>query len=196
MTRRRLTGDTVVWRSLAYGHVRFAMPHTLVEERSDPVVLWLPERTCGRKSRGPALSEAHDLSQLGWSLQNARWRNSWLKLWRPGRAHSLWLFWRDGAFAGWYVNLEEPWRRTAVGWDSRDQALDVVVDPDGSWSWKDEDHLAAATARGHYTRKQAAAVLAEGEAVLAERPWLTGWEDRRPDPAWATRQLPPGWDDV
>jgi hypothetical protein len=31
-----------------------------------------------------------------------------LILGRPGRAHSIWLFWDDRGFAGWYINLEEP----------------------------------------------------------------------------------------
>jgi hypothetical protein len=32
-------------------------------------------------------------------------------------------------------------RRTRLGFDTRDQALDVVVEPDGTWQWKDEDQL-------------------------------------------------------
>jgi hypothetical protein len=29
-----------------------------------------------------------------------------------------------------YVNLEDPWRRTAIGFDSWDHVLDVAVAPD------------------------------------------------------------------
>lgn len=54
--------------------------------------------------------------------------------WARGRP--LDLFWdaASWAFRGWYVNLQEPLRRTAVGHDMRDQALDIVIAPDGSWS--------------------------------------------------------------
>ena len=39
-----------------------------------------------------------------------------LMLQRPGEAHAIWVFW-DGPereFAGWYVNFQEPFRRTGT----------------------------------------------------------------------------------
>jgi protein associated with RNAse G/E len=39
---------------------------------------------------------------------------------------------------GWYVNLQCPFRRTEVGIEAMDLMLDVVVDPDGTWRWKDD----------------------------------------------------------
>ena len=114
-----------------------------------------------------------------------------LKLHRFGTHHSLWYF-EDG----WYVNLEEPWRASSVGWDTRDLALDIVVERDGSWRWKDEDHLAAAVERGWITPEKASAVRAEGERVLAAWPFPTGWEDWRPDPRWEVPHLPAGWDET
>jgi Protein of unknown function (DUF402) len=34
------------------------------------------------------------------------------------------------AFSGWYVNLERSWVRTPIGFDSRDDILDVTVADD------------------------------------------------------------------
>ncbi len=192
----RSRGDVVVWRSVAYGHIRLAMPHIVVVERDDLIALWLPAGSRGQRLTGPPLFEVAEVTQLDWELQDTLWRQSCLKLHRPGRAHSLWHFWTDEGFDGWYVNLEDPWRRTEHGWDTRDHALDVVVEADGSWRWKDEDHLAAATARGQFNPEQAAAVRSEGERVLAERPWPTGWEDSRPPADWTPPELPAGWDVV
>ena len=43
---------------------------------------------------------------------------------------------------GWYVNLQLPFRRTELGFETMDLVLDLIVDPDGSWRWKeDEDEL-------------------------------------------------------
>jgi hypothetical protein len=56
----------------------------------------------------------------------------------------------------------------------------VIVEPDGTWRWKDEDDFAEAQALGIFTAEEAAAVWAEGEHVIAARPWPTGWEDWRP----------------
>jgi len=44
-----------------------------------------------------------------------------LMLQRPGESYAVWHFWNGPGrrFGGWYLNLQEPFRRTAVGYDSR-----------------------------------------------------------------------------
>ena len=118
------------------------------------------------------------------------WRRSGLSLARPGRAHSIWLF---SDVDSWYVNLEQPLRRTPIGFDTFDEKLDLIVEPDGSYRWKDKDELEQTAALGLL---DANAVRAEGERVLVEWPFPTGWEDWRPDPSWSIPQLPEGWDRV
>ncbi len=119
----------------------------------------------------------------------------WLQ--RLDRPHSLGLFWNESwDFRGWYVNLQEPVRRSLLGFDTRDQALDITVAPDGTWAWKDEDHLAFLVEHGAFTAEEAAVIRAEGERVVEEWPFPTGWENWRPDPAWAVPTLPEGWDVV
>lgn len=129
-----------------------------------------------------------------------------LKLIRPGAAHSVWWFWTDaGGFNGWYVNLEEP----AVRWDDGDlagvdivdQDLDICVEPDRSWLWKDEHEL---TERlrfpEHYWVSDPDAVRAEGNRVipLIEQglfPFDGTWCDFTPDPAWLEPPvLSAGWE--
>jgi predicted RNA-binding protein associated with RNAse of E/G family len=66
------------------------------------------------------------------------------RLWLVGRgdAHMLGHFWDESwTFKGWYVNLRIPIVEHDDFVDSMDQALDVVVDPDGTCRWKDEDDL-------------------------------------------------------
>jgi hypothetical protein len=77
-----------------------------------------------------------------------------------------------------------------------DHALDVLVEPDGTWSWKDEDDLAEAQALGVFSGEEVAAIRAEGERVLSAPPWPTGWEDWRPDPSWPGPELRQDWDVV
>jgi hypothetical protein len=100
----------------------------------------------------------------------------------------------------WYVNLQDPLKRTRLGFDTVDHALDVVVELDGSsWEWKDEDELAGAVRNGLFSAEEAADYRRWGERavdrILARvPPFDRGWEDWRPDPAWQTRDLPEGWD--
>ena len=113
-------------------------------------------------------------------------------------AHSLGVFWDDETdeFRGWYVQLGDPLRPSRFGFDTMDHALDIWIGADGGWEWKDEQDFAEAQELGVFTPEQAAAVRAEGERVLAARPWPTGWEKWRPDPRWQLPKLPPGWDAV
>ena len=99
-------------------------------------------------------------------------------------------------FAGWYVNLQEPLRRSPLGFETDDLVLDIRIQPDRSWAWKDEDELEEAVRLGRFTEDEAQAIRAEGERVLEERPWPTGWEDWRPGPGWPLPRLPEGWDVV
>jgi len=112
----------------------------------------------------------------------------------PGAPHSVsWSWLADGAFAGWYANLETPARRWPGGVDSRDQTLDVLVTADRSWFFKDEEDLVT------LDPAQAATVRAEGERLgkLAETatfPFDGTWLDFAPPPEWAPATLPSWWD--
>ena len=91
--------------------------------------------------------------------------------------------------------------RTALGFDYLDQILDIVVRPDRSWSWKDEDELRIGEQRGIVTRAEAAAIRTEGERVLErvahwQSPFSDAWERWRPDPAWLPALMPTGWADL
>jgi predicted RNA-binding protein associated with RNAse of E/G family len=127
--------------------------------------------------------------------------NRALFLHRPGAAHSVGLFWRDGdgIFAYWYVNLEDPWRRSPVGFDTWDHELDLVVAPDlSSWAWKDEDDFAWLQEVGIITPVEAGAIRAEAHRAIdaIERrasPYCDGWERWIPDPHWTVPELPANW---
>jgi predicted RNA-binding protein associated with RNAse of E/G family len=120
--------------------------------------------------------------------------------------HSVWwLFAPDGAFAAWYVNLEEPgvaWDDgVAAGVDLTDHDLDIWVWPDRSWEWKDDDELEERLGfPEHYWVSEPEAVWAAGRAMIplieaGEYPFDGTWCDFRPDPAWTVPdRLPDGWD--
>ena len=94
------------------------------------------------------------------------------------------------------MNLQMPLRRRPGGYDTRDLQLDLVVEPAGSVTWKDEDHLEQALESGLLSADDARLARGEAERVLAEWPFPTGWEDWRPDPGWELPELPAGWDVV
>jgi hypothetical protein len=180
------------WRDVHDGRVWRAQACRIVEENG-LIALWLPS---GTPTFLPIDREGKRIRIPGedWELEPVEsWTRDAVCLARPGRAHSIYVFWQDGVFEHWYVNLEQPLRRTPIGYDTFDEKLDLIVRPDGSYTWKDEDELEQAAALGLV---DAEAVRAEAARVLEEWPFPTGWEDWRPDPAWPIPQLPDGWDRV
>jgi Protein of unknown function (DUF402) len=180
----------IALRDIWFGRVWRANACRIIEEHDDLVVVWTPSGSEARLPVGPDGTVLR-IPQPEWRLAEDASRREALALIRPGVAHSLWLFFKDDALECWYVNFEEPMRRSAPGFDYADWKLDLIVEPDGRHRWKDEDELERAAALGLL---DAAAVWAEAERVLADPPWPTGWEDWRPEPGWPPPRLPAGWD--
>jgi len=196
------SGDVVVVRYLNEGRISFARPVIVVEDGETGSVLFLPAGTPTKRRLN--LDGTPIPRELGyeqrfarpWRLGDGSWGDSQTLLLTPGdAAHAIWLFWSSRwDFRGWYVNLQAPSRRSAVGFDTVDHVLDLWVEPELTWSWKDEHELEAAVGVGRFTPAEAAEIRAEGARVVEAFPFPTGWEDWRPDPAWPVPQLPPDWD--
>lgn len=204
----RQPGSICMLRYRRLGPVTFAMPVRVVDDGSDLTMLYL---AAGTPMKARAMPDGtpvpRDLpylerQKLPIAIANRVWTtNDVLILARPGEAHDVRLF-RDaatGAFRGWYVNLQDPLRRVGVGFDTVDHVLDIFVEPDGRWRWKDEDEFAAACSIGRFSEQEANAIRAEGERVIAGIeaegwPFGAGYEHWRPDPAWNIPSLPHNWD--
>jgi hypothetical protein len=191
--------STVLWRYIHRGRLRWAMPTWLIEESAGQVVSAIVP---GVVTMGPKnmVHERYVQDLLtGWELDPWVWHTRRILQIAPyDAAHTLGLHWdhATGAFLGWYVNLQEPLRRSRLGFDSFDQMLDVWIEPDGTWGWKDWDELVEAERVGLFTSAEAAAIRAEGERVIASLGTRlpTGWEEWQPDPSWALPTMPEGWD--
>ena len=191
-------GEPVLCRTVYRGRVRWAFPHRFVTNDGGRVALYLAPGTSGvwmgRDANGRYLERwvrGDEPHPHVWNAHHVLW------LVRCEETHMVGLLWDERwQFRCWYVNLQAPLTETPLGFDSVDWALDVVIAPDGPWAWKDEDDFAEAQALGVLDRAAASAIRAEGERVIRERPWPTGWEDWRPDPAWTPPTLPEGWDRV
>lgn len=149
----------------------------------------------GRRMRDVPLEQRFRLPRVSVVDQ---WRGTGTLRLVPGTAWSSvwWCFGEDGAFREWYVNLEVPAGRTARGPDRIDGVLDLVVDPDRTWRWKDEDEAEEAVRAGRLTPAWLDRLRAEGHRIigLVEAgvfPFDGTWTDFRPDPAWPAPTLPP-----
>jgi hypothetical protein len=179
-------GDTIAVRHVWRGRIFLAIALVVVRDEDDLLVTWLP--ACAeywRPERREELPYEQRIVDRPWRAPGV------VQLTRHGEAHSVTVF----PGGGWYVNLQEPLRRTPIGFDTADQLLDLVRSPRGEWRWKDEHELVDAVARGYIGADEAATIRAEGERVIANDGFPTGWEDFEPDPTWQVPRLPSGWNE-
>ena len=205
-------GRSVVYRNFSAGRLVNVRPCRVVSDDERGLLLWLARHT-------PVIVEVavdgrgvRDMPFAEWvTLDHCLVPGTWsgpgiLKFIPPDGDHSVWFFrTEEGHFKEWYVNLEE----RAVRWDDGDlagvdvvdQDLDVVVAPDRSWRWKDEDEFAERLALPeHYWVPFPDRVRAEGRRVIkkveaGEFPFDGTWTDFRPDPWWPVPAVvPAGWD--
>jgi hypothetical protein len=191
-------GDWIVRREIWRGRPWLGTLVHVVEDRPDLLVTYLPTGAPFAFPDGEWPGGRHPWhGRGGWEGHGV------LMLHRPGDVHAIWLFWSEPGrtFAGWYVNLQRPFVRTAVGYDTQDLELDIWI-PDGeAWQWKDRDELDTRVAEGRFTREEVAEILVEGDRIAAEldagrRWWDERWRDFEPDPGWAAPGLPAGWDEL
>jgi len=191
------SGEAILLRHVLGPRVLTAIPQRVIADNTASTATWIEP---GTRIAYP-LGLAPDGSLLDpdtWTVDLRAWfGNGCLDLTPAGRAHMIRHFWGDdGAFAGWYVNLQDPVHRRPGGLDTTDLQLDVWIEADGTVQWKDEDHLEQAVAFGMFSQAAADAAREEAERVLEEWSFPTGWEDWRPPPDWTIPELPEGWDVV
>jgi len=195
-------GEVVVVRHRGlHGGYGVGMPLRVIDATPEHVVGYLAE---GTEVAWPELADGRSLRSVPlderWShprrVATRPWERSDLVMIFPrDRLYSLWVFREHGRLTGWYVNLEEEHVFGDGTITTRDAILDIWVPAETREPlWKDEDEFEAAQRVGRLGTEEAGAFRAEGERVLAERPWPTGWEGWLPPAAWERPSLPPDWD--
>jgi hypothetical protein len=195
-------GDPALLRHVFRGRVGWALPCIVVEDTPSRVALF---RQPGTLSKSPTHGSVEELvtslAEDTFDPADSTWRETFVVELAPvGRAHSVWPMWSKAwRFLGWYVNLQEPMRRSRFGYDTFDQFLDITVSPHLTWRWKDEDHWVMLREHGVLTPAEADAVRREGEAVIEDiearrAPFNEPWPEWRPDPSWGMPTLPDDWD--
>ena len=203
-------GDTVILQEVWRDRVWAARPMRVVRDEDDFVALWFPEGTRWKapttpdglpraESRGERLATC--LARGAWRFVDATWDVETLCLLRAGEWHAVWVSWLPGGeHWGWYINLQEPYERTTCGFATMDLALDVIIEVDGSWRWKDADELETYVAHGVVEPALSDRLYAEGLRAVRRRqrgesPFCDSWPEWVADPSWTVPELPNGWDE-
>jgi hypothetical protein len=199
--QRRAVGEAVVLREIWRHRVWSARPAIVVSDEPESRMFHIPN---GVRGRWPVDAGGRYLKipTADWTLAESIWEEGWaLSFAFPDVPYAVILgFDQSDRFTGYYVNLESPLVPTQVGFDYVEYLLDVEIAPDRSmWTWKDEDELAEAVARGLFPPNDAEWFHHWGEravehVLLGEPPFDQDWSTWRPDPSWGLPELPAGWD--
>jgi hypothetical protein len=182
--RRFEPGETIALRQTWGGRVWAARPVTVVEDAPEQTMLFVPSGTGW-------MAPFHDgrrlkIPQTEFELAPLRYEDE---------IHVLSFAWPDT----WYAVLLL--LHTELGFDTLDHELDVIIELDGSWRWKDEDDLAESIRRGVIPAEDEPRLRADGERAVRrvldrEPPFDRDWTAWSSDPSWAVPILPEGWDRV
>jgi predicted RNA-binding protein associated with RNAse of E/G family len=197
-------GQTILLRELWQNRVWTARPSIVIKDTSELTVFYIPKPTVCVTHRAPDGSHATaaNILRRDWILKTPEGAGyDRLKIIVPGKGYSVILFKNpvDGDLRIWYVNMEEPGRRTDFSYDCTDLFLDIIIEADLSkWRWEDEDELEEAVLAGLVSREKASAMYIEGRLLVdwlqsGKSPFNT-WANWRPDPSWKVPVLPEGWD--
>jgi hypothetical protein len=197
------SGQHILLREIWDRQIWSARPAIVVQDTPELIACYIAPGShwkMPRSSSGERVSPARR-QQEGWVLHDAVWLDiGLLRLSIPRENYSVLIFWdSSGAQTHWYINLEEPLERTALGFDYWDQVLDVILTPDlTSWRWEDEDELEESIIAGLVTEELAAALHVRGREVVAKlqsgKSVFNGWERWHPDASWNLPALQGGWD--
>jgi len=193
-------GEPVVRREIVAGSPWLGWVVNVVEDTPDLLITYSPAGSEFHFPDGnwPTPDGRHPWHQYpGWQGAGT------LMVQRPGDPYAVWHFWESPgrSFSGWYINFETPFERTAIGFDTEDLELDIVIRPDRSWEFKDIDLLWQRLDEGRFTLLEVRRILELGDSIGAMVDsgrwwWDHRWTDWVPDPTWDVPKITPGWEQV
>lgn len=199
----RVAGENATLRGVS-NKVFWAYPTIVVQDLPELIVLYMPAGVVGKDTdHKPTPRELLTPEKI--NIVDCQWeRTDVLFLIVPGDSFSTYLMWETGTrnLNCWYINLQEPIRRTGIGFDTMDHMLDVVIQPDmAEWKWKDDGEFTEAQKVGVYSMEKARQIRAEGVRALRlvtteRRSLYEEWMRWQADPAWGLPELSRHWDEV
>ena len=203
------SGDVIVWRGIYRNQVWHAQPVIVVKDTPEEMcVTLLPGTECvapeGYLDGKDSAKRRWSFKEKDWKLENYAWRtNRLLILLEPDTYYSTMFFWRADSndFLLYYINFQLPFQRSHCGIDTLDLDLDLIINPDFSFRWKDEDDYQKAIDHEVIMPEWTQAIeVAKNEIFnkLEKRqyPYDGSWLNWMPDPNWLPPKLPKNWDKI
>jgi Protein of unknown function (DUF402) len=199
-------GAHVITREIVRGKIWTVRPVTVVCDTPELIALYMMPGTIYKHPRLLDRDEIPTfLVSVDWRLVDVPWTGGGaLYLSRPGDHYMAIAFWKQDqpGLRSWYVNLQDPFRRTPLGFDYLDQELDVIISPDlATWRWKDDDKFEVLAQRGIIPPERARFLRGLADEVVQTRHqagslFTLGWDRWTPPSHWRVPSIPDKWDTV
>jgi len=213
MNRLHQVGKDIALRCVFNQRVSYVQSVTVIDDTEDQtVLLLLPGAQCAategyftwRSGDNSSGTRWDEMIKGDWSMREFDWAtNRFLFLMWPKKFYSIYLIWNQasGELDCHYVNFQTPFLCSEAGFDFFDLELDMVINSDFTWKWKDieeyQDGIRAGCIKPKWVRgiehaQQQVFALLEKRAYPFDGTWL-GWE---PSDRHAPAHLPHAWEFV
>lgn len=202
-------GDVIVWREIFRGCIWRAQTSIVVKDSDEEIVQALVPGAEGMVEPSyfkgkQAYDRRWKFKENDWDLVEFKWHtNRVLMLTEPEAYYSTLLFWNhaEDRFLGYYINFQLPFLRNRCGMDTLDLDLDIVIAPDLTFEWKDEEDYRSAISHGAVDPEWVSQIEAAKPEIferIARKayPFDGSWLDWKPDVRWKPPVLPEGWERI
>lgn len=202
-------GDIVAWRGIYEDRVWHVQPTLVVRDQPHELVLaLLPGTECVAEEHYPNGDKygnrRWDFKHKPWKMAKYRWQtNRLLLILEPDKFYSTIYFWDNSTheFLCYYINFQLPFKRTSNSVDTLDLDLDLIISPDYSHRWKDEDDYQKAISHGIILPEWVDEINNAKEEIFnglenREYPLDGSWLNWMPEPNWLPPKLPENWDKI
>jgi protein associated with RNAse G/E len=202
-------GNVIAWRGIYRERVWHAQTVIVVRDNPEEIVLTLLPRTeCmapeGYSSGKNSFQRRWNFKDKDWRLENYSWHtNRLLLLLEPGKYYSTIYFWHheSNEFLCYYINFQLPFQRSHCGVDTLDLDLDLIINPDFSYEWKDVDDYQKAIEKEIIFPEWIQEIETAKQEIFEklekrQYPYDGSWLNWMPDPDWSPPKLPQNWDKI
>lgn len=200
-------GEIVLWKETFDDRIWHA--HTAIAVKDNPeetVLVYLPGSEgmahAGWVNGNNEGTHPWEFTDEPWELKNYSWRTfRSLFILEPQKYYTTVFYWNaeSDRFLSYYVNFQTPFTRSHFALKTRDLELDLRINPDFSYEWKDLEEYQKGVQTGVILPEWISGIeSAKGEILdkLEKRkyPFDGSWLDWTPDPTWSAPKLPVTWD--
>jgi protein associated with RNAse G/E len=202
-------GDVVSWRGIYRERVWHAQTTIVVSDSPQETVLTLlPGTECiapeGYLNGKDSNKRRWNFKDKDWEIENYLWHtNRLLLLLESEKYYSIIHFWDHASneFLCYYINFQLPFKRNANSVDTLDLDLDLIIRPDLSFEWKDEDDYQKAIDHGVISPEWIQGIDGAKKEIFdklerRQYPFDGYWLNWTPDPSWSPPKLSVNWDKV